>query len=265
MMAAGRLQRAASAGLAVCCGLLAATLFGRCSLYREYVRRGQVMDTLVSRLDRLEQAQQRQHAQTTTLRADALTEMEQLGARLDQVEARITDLGDRLDRISRRLGVGRGDLTTVAPDSTARTNTGPVRPDTGAAPVDTQPLGIDPDRMYNTAYLDFTRGKYQVAIAGFRRYLEMFPDSEMADNARYWVGECQYSLGRMDSAEVEFRQVLTDYPGGNKAPAAAYKLGLVFETQGRSSEARKLFEDVVREFPGSTEARLAQERLKVQE
>jgi tol-pal system protein YbgF len=247
----------------VCLCLLAAFAFPGCGLYREYVRRGQVADSLLVRMDRLEQAQAYQQNQTGTLRADLLNQSDRIGTRLDQVEASIRDLNDRLDRISRRLGLGYGNLTgspETASTPPAEPATVPVEP-VVPLPPDSQPLGVDPDRMYNNAYLDFTRGKYDVAITGFRQFLELFPQSEMADNALYWVGECHYSQNRLDSAEAAFRAVLTQYGDANKAPAAAYKLALVYDAQGRPADARRQLAELVRRYPGSTEARLAQDRL----
>jgi tol-pal system protein YbgF len=261
----------------VCLSLLAAVFLPGCGLYKEYVRRGQVADSLVCRMDRLEQAQVRQYNQTTTLRADVLTQTDGLGARLDQVEASIRDLNDRLDRISRRLGLGHGSLTPQPAESTrgadavlnpraettaATAESVPGGPDSALpVPADSQPLGVDPDRLYNNAYLDFTRAKYDVATAGFRQFLELFPQSEMADNALYWVGECHYSRNRLDSAEAAFSEVLERYPDGNKAPAAGYKLGLVCDALGRHADARRHLAEVVERYPGTTEARLAQDRL----
>jgi len=255
-MAASRFRRAASFGMAAASGLLVAGLCAGCGFQREFVRRGQVLDSTAARLVRVEQAQQRHEPEMAKLRADILTEMEGLQARLDQIDAQLADLGDRLDRISRRVGAGRGDITPIRTDSAPK-------PDSGLNPVDT--VGLAEDQLYNTAYLDFTRGKYDVAISEFRRYLESFSQSDNADNAQYWIGECFYSLGRLDSAEAGFRQVMTAYPRGNKVPASEYKLGLVFLAQGRKPEAKNQFRKVVKEYPGSNEAKLAQDRLRTLE
>lgn len=251
-MAAGRLQLPNGVRLIVSWGLLAASFAG-CSLNREYVRRGQVLDSLDFRLRRVEAEQAWQAEQQNRLRADQLTELEGIGSRLDQIDARLTDLYDRLDRVGRKLGLGRGDITPVVSD-TAET-----------AAVVTPQGGVDPDKMYNTAYLDFSRGKYRVAIGGFEEFLRLFPESENADNARYWVGECYYSLGALDTAAAEFARVGNEYPDGNKVPAAAYKLGLVYQAQGRLDEAKRQLADVVRKYPGTTEAKLAQDRLATME
>ncbi len=242
--------------MAAASGLLVAFLFAGCGFQREFVRRGQVLDSVDARLARVEQGQQRHDQDMAKLRADVLTEAEGQQARLDQIDAQLADLGDRLDRISRRVGAGRGDITPTAADSTPR-------PDSGLRSVDT--VGVAEDQLYNTAYLDFTRGKYDVAISEFRQYLGSFSQTDNADNAQYWIGECFYSLGKLDSAEVGFRQVVMAYPRGNKVPAAEYKLGLVFLAQDRKPEAKNQFRKVVREYPGSNEAKLAQDRLRVLE
>jgi len=263
-MAASRPGRAAGFGAAAAWGLLAAVLCAGCGVQREFVRRGQVLDSAATRVWRMELAQQRQGQELARQRADLLTEMEKLEGQLDQLESRLADVSDRLARISRRVGAGEGDIT---PGNTSTplpgTRLGFPAQDTGRFQPD--PSAGAEDQLYNTAYLDFTRGKFAVAISGFRRYLASLPNTDNADNAQYWIGECFYSLGKMDSAETEFKQVVVSYPRGNKAPSAEYKLGLVYLAQNRNPEARNQFHQVVKLYPGSNEAKLAQDRLRALE
>jgi len=263
-MAASRLGQAASFGMAAASGLLVAALCTGCGFQREFVRRGQVIDSMATRLVRVERAQQSHQEEMAKLRADVLTEIDGLQERIDQVDAQLADMEDRLDRISRRVGAGRGDITPVRIDSSptgARST--PAVPDSFISRSDTS--GLAEDQLYNTAYLDYTRGKYDVAISEFRRYLESFFQSDNADNAQYWIGECFYSLGKLDSAEAGFRQVMVAFPKGNKVPAAEYKLGLVYLAQNRKPEAENQLRRVVNEYPGSNEAKLAQDRLQTLE
>ena len=58
----------------------------------------------------------------------------------------------------------------------------------------------DPTQMYQAAYLDYTKGNYDMAIQGFREFLKAFPDAEFSGNAQYWVGESLYSLGKYEDA-----------------------------------------------------------------
>ncbi len=235
--------------------LLAVILFNGCGIHREYVRRGEVLDTIAVRLYRLEKRQARQEEEIVRVRADGLNAIEKIEGQMSAVDAELADLAERIERIGRRVGAWRGEITTGVP---VAGETVVVVPDTSAA-------GIDADQLYNTAYIDFTKGEYQMAIIGFRRFIQLFPASEMADNALYWVGECFYSLNQLDSAEVEFKQVKNRYPDGNKVPAAIYKLGLIYQLQGRKSAAQEKFDEVVQNYPSSPEAKLAQERLKTEQ
>lgn len=257
-MAASRSLHRARAKLAVCGGLLVALLLPGCAWQRDYVRRGQLIDSLAVRVARVEAEQADTRQDLTTLRADVLTDLERAIDRLDQIGARQDETGDRLDRIALRLGIGRGNLTPQpAPAETASA-------DTGVAVVPTD-SGPDPQRMYDAAYYDFTRGRYEVAIEGFEEFIKQFPESANADNARYWVGECYYSMGDLPRAETEFGRVLSEYPDGNKVPSAAYKLGMVRVAQGRTEDARAQFRQVVEKYPGTNEARLAADRLRAME
>lgn len=256
-MTAGSLRRAALGGVAALAGLLAvAVVFPGCGWHSEFVRQGVVLDSLAARNDRIEREQARQGA----LHAQQVAGFDRLQGDIAAVDARLVDLDERLARIGRKLGVWQS--VTVPADSAlpVATDSGPG-PDTTPVRLDSLRTGVDPDQLYNTAYLDFTRGMYKVAVAGFEQFIEMFPDSEMADNAQYWIGECHYSQGELNRAEEEFKKVLIRYPTGNKVPAATYKLGLVYLAQNRADAARRQFEAVVEKYPGAVEAKLARERL----
>ncbi len=252
-MTAGRQQRSASKYLAAAVSLLAVIFFSGCGIQREFVRRGEMLDSIAVRVQRLEREQVAQREALNRLRADALTELEGVEGRLGEIAAQLDDFEERLDRVGRKVGAWRGEITTVTPAPEESTSV--------SVPDSTNSV-IDADRLYNTAYLDFTRGNYQVAIIGFRRFVKLFPSSETADNAQYWIGECFYSLGQLDSAGFEFQRVINEYPQGNKVPAALYKLGLVYQLQGKEGLAQKKFKEVVDKFPGTPEANLAQEKIK---
>lgn len=252
-MAASRLRFGASLALAAVWGLLAAFSFPGCTLSREFTRRGALLDSIAVRTDRVERRQLEQDDYLRNLRADMLTEIQSVQTNLTQLEARTIDQDERLARIGRKLGVWQEAVVTPA-DTVPGADTVAVVPDS-ARPA------IDPDQLYATAYLDFTRGQYRVAIAGFKQYLQMFPNSDLSDNAQYWIGECHHSLGELNKAEVEFNRVITEHPDGNKVPAAVYKLGLVYHAAGRYDDARRQFLKVVEKYPGTPEAKLAQDRI----
>ena len=74
----------------------------------------------------------------------------------------------------------------------ARPGRAPGRASAGATPR--------PSRHIQAAYLDFSKGNYPLAIAGFREFVRRFPDSPLADQAQYWVGESLFSQARASLA-----------------------------------------------------------------
>ncbi len=250
-MTAGRPRLRARVLLGAGRGLLAVVVLSGCSIQRAYVRRGQLIDSTAVRVDRIEQRQLEQDQKLARLRADLLTQLDALDQRFQQLSAQIIDMTQQVDRLGRRP-FRRPELSESLPGK-----------DTSVVPDDT--TGRREEQAYSTAYLDYMKGKYELAITGFEDFIRRFPNSDNADNARYWIGESYYSMGRYDDAEREFRRVLADWPEGNKASGAAYKLALVYLAQKRKPEALSQLRKVIKNYPGTSEARLAQDRLQSME
>jgi tol-pal system protein YbgF len=124
------------------------------------------------------------------------------------------------------------------------------------------PQSSDPTQLYQSSYLDYTKGNYEVAITGFREYQKSFPDGEFVGNAQYWIGESLYSLGKYEEALAEFDKVVKTYPDSQKVPGAMLKQGFCYDALKKPAEAREAFELVMKKFPDSEAAKLAAEKLK---
>jgi len=118
------------------------------------------------------------------------------------------------------------------------------------------------DDLFLAAHRDFSRGNYDLAIAGFEEFLRREPASDRADDAQYWIGECFYSQGNMERAIEEFLEVRDRYPNGDRRAAATLKVGYAYLRLGDSAGARRYLDAVIRDYPGTDEARLAAEKLK---
>ena len=185
-------------------------------------------------------------------------------ARQSSTQQELTDLMSRLDG---RLEEVTSRFTKVAERATAGSSRPPLPP--GAGTATTLGAGADaggttaasPSQMFDIATRDLTEGRYPLALKGYRDFLSRYPDTELADNAQYGVGECFFAQAAFDSAAVEYAKVSQRWPKGDRAPASLYKLALSQERLGRSAESRKTFEDLVQRFPTSSEAGLARDRL----
>jgi len=102
------------------------------------------------------------------------------------------------------------------------------------------------------------------ATRAFQEYIKMQPDSPLAANAQYWIGEIKYSHNNYKGAVQEFIKVLQKYKSSDKAPDAAIKLGYSFYALKNWAYARRTFEDILKYFPDNKNAvNLATKRLEV--
>jgi len=183
-----------------------------------------------------------------SLKAGNNTTSKELVDRLEELSSKLDDTVQRMSSLPRSTS------TYVPPDTARAGGTGP--------PVTSSASAGDIEGMYEQAAKDFTQGRFELALSGFRALLAAAPNHELADNALYGVGESFYALAQYDSARVSYEQVESQYPKGDRVPAALYKLGMTFLKLGDKNSARATFMRLQQRYPRSGEAKLAEERLK---
>ena len=122
------------------------------------------------------------------------------------------------------------------------------------------PGGTD-RQNYEAAFELLKQQRYQVAGAAFAQFLVSFPDSQLADNAQYWLAEAYYVTDQFEDALGHFQVVLNGYPRSRKIPDALLKIGFSNYELGRWDGARVALQRVMADYPDSTAARLASRRL----
>ena len=115
---------------------------------------------------------------------------------------------------------------------------------------------------YEAAFSALKGADYKRAIEGFRTFLVTYPQSSLASNAQYWLGEAYYVNKDFQNAIASFEKVIADWPESRKAPDAMVKVGFTQSAMGRNGDARVTLEKVVRQYPGTEAAQLATDRLK---
>lgn len=121
---------------------------------------------------------------------------------------------------------------------------------------------LSPQEVYNMAYSDYLKGNFQLAIDGFKIYLEQFPESPVVDNALYWIGECYFSQKKYKEAIEQFNELILSYPDGDKTPAAYLKKGLSLMELGKKEEALSVFKLLISKYPFEEETKIAQQKIK---
>jgi tol-pal system protein YbgF len=243
----------------------------------------------------LARAEERGIAATLDALARHLTTLTE---RVAGVDARIASIQQELAAratATPRARVPGGDLTAAPPSdqpSDPAASPRPAeRPPVTVSPSDTvsAPTRVPAERpiprrgagasraqeIYDSAYLDFSRGRYAVAIGGFGELLRRFPDDPLAGNAQYWIGEAHWGLARSydQSRQVEqaadarrkaveaLAKVAERYRHSDKVPVALYRQALILLELGETEQARQRLQHVVDTFPQAAESRLAREQL----
>lgn len=232
--------------------VLTGLLLNGCVSRREIIQFKRDLADVKERNQRLEERSARLDSLLTaygqllqTMKAETELNSDQLQQRLSHLEAGLNDLTSLYSQSYSRNT--RREIAPVPADTTVK--------DTSAK------VEVDPKKLYDSAYLDLTRGNYTMAISEFAQYLQYFPDTPLSDNACYWIGEAYYAQAQYDKAIMEFEKLLRDYPTGDKVPAALYKSGLSYLELKDKKLANQFFKKVVEEYPRSPEAKLAKEKL----
>jgi tol-pal system protein YbgF len=214
--------------------------------------------------------------------------MNDLDARLQRIERVMTnqsllEMAQRIDALQGELRSMRGDVELLQNQSeggkaqnrsvgdlerrVAALETlggvGAVPPSGGAAGSAVPAAGAAGEQAsYDAAFNALKGGDYKRAIEGFAGFVATYPQSPLASNAQYWLGEAHYVNRQYPDAITAFQKVVTDWPDSRKAPDAMVKVGFTQSAMGKNGEARATLEQVLRKYPGTEAAELATERLK---
>ncbi len=203
-------------------------------------------------------------------------------ARLDEQDGRINALAKTVEHVSSKpaalhLGAKSGQQSTGSNGSTAEGEQGvPAPTESGAAIAKTTIIppqesfkselsqgGSDsPDRVrYDRLLSMFRDGDLEGARQGFIGFLSEYPNSNLAPNARFWLGESYYGKKDFQKAIDAYDKVEIDYPSSEKVPAALLKKGYAYLAMKDMKRASSAFNQVVTLYPGSAEAGRASDKL----
>lgn len=165
------------------------------------------------------------------------------------------DLDQRLKNLEARTN-GAAAAAAPAAANVAAASGAPVAADNAGAGA-----SGDDKAAYQAAFNLLKDGQYDRAIGAFQKFLAAYPDSSLADNAQYWLGEAYYVNKAYPEAEAAFQRVVDKYPQSRKLPDALLKIGYCrYETKQWGS-AREVLGQVVARFTDTPAAHLAQQRL----
>ena len=104
-------------------------------------------------------------------------------------------------------------------------------------------------------------GDLDHAQEGFAAFLSEHPTSELAPNARFWLGESYYGKKDYRRAIDAYERVERDHPSSEKVPAALLKKGYAYLALRDTRQAATVFQQLAARYPKTQEAGKANEKL----
>jgi TolA-binding protein len=165
-----------------------------------------------------------------------------LNEKLGESQKKMTNLTQKLDDSQSRLG---GRMESISQLLSAATTQASV-------PV--------PGDVYRLAYNDYFSGKLDLAISGFKTFLERYPESDLTDDAQFYLADCYLSKKEYAQAVVEFDKVLS--VSQEFRARALLKRAYALQGTKQAKDEIATLRTILKEFPQSQEAEGAKLLLK---
>ncbi len=192
---------------------------------------------------RLDENMRKSQADLLTKINDLSATLESLNSQLDSSQQRMNSLAQKLDDLqadlARRMNVLTGQVTGTS-----------------------APASATPGDQYRIAYNDFQAGKFDLALVGLRNFMGQYPKTELAPQAQFTIGECEFARKNWTDAAREYDRVFKDYPKSDFAPKALFKRGAALQQAGKAQEAHDAFTRLIKDYPRHELVKSARDILK---
>lgn len=196
------------------------------------------LNTLIVQMSDNISAIRRAQSAVSTSSSDAATQVVAIGER-------VTATNQRMERLSEQFAQLRKLIEDIP-----------------KAPTFSQITPGNAEQLFAAAYSDYSRGNFDLALSEFKQYVEIYPVSELADNAQYWIGEILYAQKKLPEAAAEFEKVAIVNARGDKTSAALYKRAMILVEMNRKDEAVAQLQTLIKDFPKTKEGELALQQLQ---
>jgi tol-pal system protein YbgF len=180
------------------------------------------------------------------------------GGKIDQLSGQIQALNDTMDELKARLAKVSKQLEDM--QATQQSLTAQQAQQQAQQQAIAQAPA--PDVLYNNGVRDYNGGKNDLALQEFSDYIKFYPNTDLAGNAYFYLGEIQYKQGNYQQATQSYDAVLQNFPSGNKAASAQLKKGFALIELGKQDDGVSELRHVIQRYPRSPEALQARDRLR---
>src|SRR5580693_1978142 len=194
----------------------------------------------------------------TTLQATLQKQQGDSGAHVEQLSGQIQSLNDTLDELKARLA----KVSKQLEDMQSSQQSLAAQQATQQAQQQAAAQAPPPDVLYNNALRDYNGDKNDLATQEFSDYIKFYPNTDLAGNCYFYLGEIQFRQGNYQQAALSYDQVMQNFPSGNKTASAQLKKGFSLIELGKQDDGVTELRHLIQRYPKSNEALQARERLR---
>jgi tol-pal system protein YbgF len=180
------------------------------------------------------------------------------GSKTDQLSGQVQALNDTMDEIKVRLA----KVSKQLEDMQAAQQSLGAQQAQQQAQQQALAQAPPPDVLYNNGLRDYNGGKNDLALQEFSDYVKFYPNTDLAGNCYFYLGEIQFRQGNYQQAAQSYDQVLQNFPSGTKAASAQLKNGFALIELGKQDDGVGELRHLIQRYPHSPEALQARDRLR---
>ena len=177
-----------------------------------------------------------------------------------EVRKSVEDLDRRMALMASSLGLQELAVSSTSNVATSKKAGTAVIAAPKVQTASKQPTS-DAEELYGKAFQLFRGGQFEAARTEFANYLKRYPDTELADNSQFWLGECYYAEKNYREAIAAYEKTIKKYPKSDKVSSAMLKQGMAFLELGDNTAGKILLKKVVKTYPQSNQAKIAKSKL----
>ena len=178
-------------------------------------------------------------------------------AKTDQVSGQIQALNDSIDELKAKLAQVSKQLADMQSAQSSQLASDAAKLAQQQAAANAPP----PDVLYNNALRDYNANNNDLATQEFSDYIKFYPNTDLAGNCYFYLGEIEFREAKYDQAAQSYDQVLQNFPSGTTAASAELKKGFALIELGKQDDGVSELRRVIQRYPKSNEALQARERL----
>lgn len=163
-------------------------------------------------------------------------------------QSKVTTLSRRMDDTQQLLGVRMDNISQLLSQTTV-----------AAHPSQAQAPAVIPGDLYKSAYADYISGKIDLAEKGFKSFIDQYPQSDLNDQALFYLGDCSLVKKDFALALSHFDKVLSI--SRQLRSQALLKRAHALAGLKRVENERVTLQTLMKEYPNSPEAQTAREML----